>query len=56
MGPFFYTVSKINGDYAYLVRTDIDDREEMIVALALLPPETDIWVSLKWQNFVYSIC
>ncbi len=55
MGPFFYRVERINGDYAYLVRTDIDDSEEMIVALALLPDEIDVGTELKWEDFSYTV-
>ena len=55
MGPFFYRVASINGDYAYLVRTDINDSEEMVVALALLPDEIDIGTQLKWEDFSYTI-
>lgn len=56
MGPYYYRVTRIEGDYAYLVRTDIDDKEEMIVAMALLPQNIDIGTSLKWENLVYTIC
>lgn len=55
MGPYFYRVNRIDGDYAYLVRTDISDNEEMIVARALLPMDIDINTSLKWENLVYTI-
>lgn len=55
MGPYFYTVKRIDGDYAYLVRTDIDDNEEMCVAIALLPQDIDINTNLKWENLVYTI-
>ncbi len=55
MGPFFYEISRISGDYAYLVRTDIDDKDEMIVALALLPLGTDVGTRLKWEDFVYTV-
>lgn len=56
MGPYFYKVCRIDGDYAYLVRTDIDDNDEMCVAMALLPPDIDINTLLKWENLIYSIC
>ena len=55
MGPFFYRVNRINGDYAYLLRTDIEDDEEMIVALALLPVDIDVNTKLRWEDFVYTI-
>lgn len=56
MGPYYYIVARIDGDYAYLVRTDIDDNEEMIVAMALLPQDINIGTNLKWENLVYTIC
>lgn len=55
MEPYYYRVKRIDGDYAYLVRTDIDDNDEMIVAMALLPQDIDIGTSLKWENLVYTI-
>ena len=56
MGPYYYRVKRIEGDNAYLVRTDIDDNDEMIVAMALLPQDIDIGTDLKWENLVYTIC
>ena len=35
------------GDYAYLTQTDTDSSEPFQVALALLPPETDIGTKLR---------
>lgn len=55
MGPYFYKVTRIDGDYAYLVRTDISDNEEMLVARALLPQDIEENTELKWENLVYSI-
>lgn len=55
MGPFYYKVNRIDGDYAYLLRTDISDNEEMIVARALLPQDIDVGTNLKWENLVYTI-
>lgn len=55
MGPYYYKVNRIDGDYAYLIRTDISDSEEMIVARALLPGDIDINTKLKWENLVYTI-
>ena len=43
MGPYEYVVESINGDYAALRRTDLEDPgEPMVVAMALLPDGTDI--------------
>lgn len=50
---FDYIVTKIDGEYAYLKRLDCDD--EIFIALALLPENTDIGTKLHWENFEYSI-
>lgn len=55
MGPYFYVVERIDGDYAYLKRTDIDDNDLMQVALALLPINIDEGTNLKWENLIYTI-
>ena len=55
MGPYYYKVTRIDGDYAYLVRTDISDNEEMLVARALLPQDIEEYTELKCENLVYSI-
>ena len=36
MGPFDYVVTRIDGDYAHLKRTDIPSDEDLLVARALL--------------------
>jgi len=51
----YYKIANINGDYAFLVRTDTDSTEEVMVALALLPYDIDIGTKLKWENFTYTI-
>lgn len=53
MDTFYYNVEKINGDYAYLRKTDTN--EEIMVALALLPFGIDVGDSIKWENFEYSL-
>lgn len=55
MGPYFYRVNRIQGDYAYLIRTDISSDEEMIVAMALLPQDINIGTRLKWENLIYTV-
>lgn len=52
MGPIYYTVKQINGDYAMLMS---DDGIENTVAIALLPLETDEGMRLKWENFEYTV-
>ncbi len=53
MDIFYYTVDRINGDYAYLKRVDTND--EIQAALALLPFGIDVGDTVKWENFEYSI-
>lgn len=47
-----YTVSKIEGEYAYL-RDDVG--EELFIAMALLPFGVDIGSKLKCENFEFYI-
>ena len=47
-----YTVSRIEGEYAYL--TD-DVGEELFIAMALLPFGTDIGTTLIYSNFEFSL-
>ena len=55
MGPYEYRVEKIDGDYAWLVRTDIVSEESMMVARALLPFDIEEGSELLWENFSYSL-
>lgn len=56
MGPYFYVVESLSGDYAYLRRTDIEDKgEPFMIAIALLPQGIDIGTRLCWENLEYSI-
>ncbi len=56
MGPYEYMVEDINGEYAFLRRTDIyDSGEPMMIAVALLPDGVDVGTKLHWENMVYSI-
>ena len=48
-----YTVAKIEGEYATLV--DEKSGEELFIAMALLPPDTDIGVKLLFENMEFSI-
>ena len=52
MTTVYYTVRKIEGDYALLIS---DEGIEIPVALALLPPETDEGVRLCWENLSYRV-
>ena len=55
MDERFYVVKRIDGDYAYLERTDVKEDELLIVARALLPEEIDEGVKLKWAFLTYEI-
>lgn len=53
MEPRTYKVARIDGDYAHLVNADTG--EELLVAMALLPDETDEGMRLHWENFEYTV-
>ena len=48
-----YIITKIEGEYAYL--TDIESREELFIAMALLPLGADIGTRLISENFEFRI-
>lgn len=51
----FYEVARIDGDYAYLKRTDKAEDELFIVARALLPEAIDEGTKLKYEWLQYEI-
>lgn len=53
MEPREYTVLQINGDYAYLKRTDREEAEPVLVARALLPAEIDEGSELIYELLEY---
>lgn len=53
MEPRNYRVDKIDGDYAHLV--NLETGEELLMARALIPEESDEGTILHWENFVYTI-
>lgn len=55
MGPYYYVLATIKGDYAYLKRTDIVQEEDFMIAVALLPDGVDIDTKIKYENLEYSI-
>ncbi len=55
MGPYEYIVTRIDGDYAHLRRTDIDSTEDLLVARALLPFETDEGTRLHYECGLYTV-
>lgn len=55
METWYYKVIRIDGDYAHLMRTDIEDNEDKLVARALLPDEIREGSILKYEMFTYEI-
>ncbi|MBQ8965714.1 hypothetical protein [Ruminococcus sp.] len=53
MGPITYKVTRIDGDYAHLM--NVETGEDLLVAMALLPEETDEGMTLLWENFTYTV-
>lgn len=51
----YYTVVRIDGDYAWLKRTDAQEEDLMLVARALLPEAIDEGSNLKWEMLQYEI-
>lgn len=54
LGPYRYSVKRIDGDYAYLVLEDADMAEEKCVARALLPDSISEDSRLLYENLEYS--
>ena len=52
METTYYTVTRINGDYAIMIS---DSGTENTVAMALLPMETYEGTRLIWENLEYSL-
>ena len=50
----YYTVERIDGDYAWLRRTDAEE-EPLLVARALLPEEIDEGTNLEYEMLQYRI-
>lgn len=55
METWEYMIERIDGDYAYLRRTDVQTSDLKLVARALLPPEITEGTQLKYELFEYSI-
>ncbi|MBQ7932191.1 MAG: hypothetical protein IJ334_14405 [Clostridia bacterium] len=53
MEPKDYIVVKIEGEYATL--RDLETKEELFIALALLPPGTDLGTKLHYEMLEYEI-
>lgn len=50
----YYIVARIDGDYAWLARTDKEE-EPLLVARALLPEAIDEGTKLKYEMLQYEI-
>lgn len=53
MGTYDYIVKRIDGEYAVLC--DEKSGEEIVVALFLLPQETDEGVKLHYESMTYTV-
>jgi hypothetical protein len=50
----YYIVARIDGDYAWLERTDKEE-EPLLIARALLPEEIDEGTKLKYEMLQYEV-
>lgn len=55
MDERYYVVARLDGDYAFLQRTDVYEDELLCVARALLPEAIDEGTKLKWAFLTYEI-
>lgn len=53
MEPMDYIVKEIQGEYAIL--KNIQDNNEIFIAMHLLPMGTDIGTRLHFENFEYTL-
>ncbi|MBE6639022.1 MAG: chorismate--pyruvate lyase [Ruminococcaceae bacterium] len=53
METLYYRVLRIEGEYAIL--EEKKNKEEMFIAMALLPSEVDVGSFLKYEMFSYEI-
>ena len=49
----FYILTRIDGEYAYL--SDKESKEELFIAMALLPHSADIGSELKYENMEFTL-
>ena len=54
MEPKYYVVSRIDGDYAWLTCTSVEE-DRFFIARALLPMEIDEGSKLKLENFQFEM-
>jgi len=50
-----YSISKIEGEYAYLHDLSGGCEEDLFIALALLPPGVDVGTKLRCELFSYEV-
>ena len=50
-----YTVSRIEGEYAYLAEEGTAQSDELFIAMALLPMGIDEGSRLIYENFEFSL-
>ena len=55
LDKIYYTVARLDGDYAYLSREDEPEAELKCVARALLPPEITEDSRLVYEMMEYSL-
>lgn len=55
MEPKDYVVTRIEGEYAYLAELNSENKEELFIALALLPSGTDEGTRLHYALLEYTI-
>lgn len=53
MEPHDYTVDRIEGEYAYL--KDVENGNEVFIALALLPEGADVGSRLHYEMMEYTL-
>lgn len=53
MGPCDYVVFKIEGEYCYL--KNVENGNEIFIALALLPQNVDVGTKIRQEMFEYTV-
>lgn len=55
MEPCDYVVLRFDGDYAVLLRTDIETEDTFFIARAFLPIDADEGSKLHYEAFEYTL-
>ena len=53
--PMYFVIERIDGDYAYLRRTDEEQEEPKLVARALLPEAIKEGSRIKYEMLQYEL-